>query len=1234
MANLNQSRQELARLRNELAEVRKLAKTDPQTARIRADAIRQKAYDIEMGVKYPNSRSQAGDIIIPGSRPAKDGNLLSNKPEITVAEAFQRGRKYALDGQERGLDKDTREFFGLNKGTLLDKGVAALEEVGAAGMGAIRAGTELAKKAGIVDDADRAAGEISDLAMAAGVVTGMQPSLPRVRTPKRQTVEDVNALPEPEPLPADAPPPIEVEVTGGRQPDVPVLEEAPAKPKKALSPNGLFIENKRDPDGVITLSYRRSWKEAPIPIRMGIDENGMAEMSIDQFSTASNRLGPRAIREAMQELMVMYPEIKGFGGYRRSGAGAGRVQEIFPASAGGGNQPPIPPRGGGDGWNNEPPTGDPPSGGGPKQPNDPDKYIGNINVERLNSTDDVENLLRGIQEDIPEARAISHEETRARANELGMTEEEFLKSRGLEGLEAFAVRSRDLLRTVAEDTVRILEDAGDLESSKAQVAIARLATVSEHLQGTVNGPAGRILNSFKIGAERVNQAQTLAGAMATARGRRRVAKLLQQYRGDPDALAKIARDAVDPTIRDRIFSFRYNMMLSGPKTHVYNILGNTSNILVDLAEHGFASVIGQQRRWGGDLDRITGREVAARITGAVVGARRGLATMRQAYKEGRPLDDAARTEMKRGRVSSIEVPVKALAAEDEFFRSVADMSDTYGMAVRKAHKEGLTGEEFKERVRELIDDPTKDMLESSSEYAKRMRFQDDPSFIGQAIEQMRTHKKNDTLLTGLGRDGIALILPFVRTPDSLARTALRRSPLGVVEGKNIEDWKAGGARRDLAVSRVAMGSGIAAYIGMKALEGMVTGEGPRDYKKRQALELTGWQPNSIKVGDQYYSYEGLEPLSHLLSGISTSLERWDEGSEKGVIDQAARQVFNAAEVLTNSTWAEGLADLFSAMEAPESQRGAAINTFLANIAASFVVPAASRQVNQAYFDNITRDTRGDDSLGARVKGRIQSGIPGMSDDLPAQLDALGRPVGRGDAIGPDILSRASPPLAQNEPAAAELARLMKSDPEGKVLLERVDRSVNTKDFPMGRLSALEHHNYQLITGVYFTALMEEALASPEYQAMSDDEKREYVRELATDARKWAREEAFSDPNAPVEETSGDMPEDAEPTEAPAEDDLLEEEAEEFPFGIPTSMRRTEEGNREVGGVENSMHISGDAIDFVPAPGVSWEELVQEAEDFFGPEAVVIHEYPGTSREHVHVQLPGLQAPYYGARGTK
>ena len=244
----------------------------------------------------------------------------------------------------------------------------------------------------------------------------------------------------------------------------------------------------------------------------------------------------------------------------------------------------------------------------------------------------------------------------------------------------------------------------------------------------------------------------------------------------------------------------------------------------------------------------------------------------------------------------------------------------------------------------------------------------------------------------------------------------------------------------------------------------------------------------------------------------------------------------------------------------------------------------------------------------------------------------------------------APVVEPESPAGQEVARLSEG---GSPLIDRPSRTLTIGGLER-RLDDTQFELYVNVSNRYASDEIAVAMADPEWQGMSDTERREEIRLIVREARESARDDVFGEGNPAATAIRAGV-EAINPEQAPApgnvedlegaesnlnawnnpdsvdsvEEDTSPAEGRTFAAGRVTSGRRTPNGNRAVGGVPNSAHLSGDAFDFVPAEGQSMARLAQQAREFFGPGATIINE-----GDHVHVALEGMGAPYLGRNGTR
>lgn len=261
-----------------------------------------------------------------------------------------------------------------------------------------------------------------------------------------------------------------------------------------------------------------------------------------------------------------------------------------------------------------------------------------------------------------------------------------------------------------------------------------------------------------------------------------------------------------------------------------------------------------------------------------------------------------------------------------------------------------------------------------------------------------------------------LMIPFVRTPANLADYGWDYT-FGAILGGGVELSKSVGRRfgfalensedsllrlqRELASSdpamrarartRASVGLGVLGAILIGAEERdeeglpLLTGSGPSNPDALKSLQEAGWQPFSIKIGDTYYSYGRLDPLSTLLGTIVDAAEyiRENDDDAAGVTELtqtiALASMASIANNITSKTYMKGVSDLLAVINDPDNR----VERFAGGFAGSFV-PTILANAEKAV-DPEVQEIRS-------IMDRVQSRIPGLSSRLPVRRNLLGEPV--------------------------------------------------------------------------------------------------------------------------------------------------------------------------------------------------------------------------------------------------
>lgn len=693
-----------------------------------------------------------------------------------------------------------------------------------------------------------------------------------------------------------------------------------------------------------------------------------------------------------------------------------------------------------------------------------------FNLSRYQS-EDAAALVGGVADALGiKTKAVTFDEIKAKATENGISEAFLSRLVGNDGkMMANAVetyKALEVLESSANELTRLFKmvddgAATDADKLKLRQQIAFHGMIQKGVKGMQTETA-RALAVFRIPRD---------GDAAIIR------QVLDQYGGDA-ALQDMARSyltlesraaqnalvekSMMSGVKDVWFTTYINGLLSSPVSHAKNILGNTLFGLYQIPERLVASFYGNVlpdgvRSWkalvpGSEQDKIDYDEALTMVQSLRNGITEGLQLASKAWKTNTPNDMLSKIEAQRGLQESmgeslqrmtgqgpetwlgkgldyygtaITAPGRALMTQDEFFKGVMYRMEMNTQVIRRSkavYREsldaGMSESEAAAKAmleaESLLANPPADLDQAAMNFAQKGTFTADLPPALKSLQDVFNHP------------ALKVVVPFFKTPANIGLQVIERTPFAPLSSQWRDEVAKGGIYRDMAMAKVTMGSAILATFGAAASEGVITGRGPSRKADREAAMRDGWMPYSIKVGDEWVSYQGMEPISALLAIAADYAEYAQHETDASKVEEVfLGATYGLYEYLKEQPYLQGVADVSRLIGSNQMGDidGKKIVDGLAKQFGGFVIggsPAGAYSSLIAGIERLSdptnRDTRASPDLPMGVRGfveafnRYKSRLPYFNESLPEQLNLWGDPIksGQGKAYEMVLPTRVSP----------------------------------------------------------------------------------------------------------------------------------------------------------------------------------------------------------------------------------
>lgn len=549
-------------------------------------------------------------------------------------------------------------------------------------------------------------------------------------------------------------------------------------------------------------------------------------------------------------------------------------------------------------------------------------------------------------------------------------------------------------------------------------------------------------------------------------------------------LMKEVNNLIPSSIADKAITVWKAGLLTSLRTHERNLLSNTFHQGAEIAKDIPASM----------ADKIMGIRTGQRTLtftgkGLGSGAKQGLQSAKDVITKGYDPEEAINKYDVRhitwGK-NPIEQALKiytgavfrTLGAADKPFWNASFARSLYDQAGAAAANAGKAGD--KGFINNLVKNATPEMKGAATADANRATFKN-TNKLSEVAKSIQGAK-------AFGVPVGQILAPFTGVPSSVAGQLIAYSPVGLVKGaltagkvlaKNVPDLQRQAAQE---IGRGVVGSGlfgIGAYLMSK---GLMTGQ-PSSPQESSQWALEGKQANSVLINGKWRSIGSIGPENLvLLAGAKANQEANNPNGSAG------EYAGNIGKDFLGQTFLQGVQGPLDAINDP-ARYG---QSYVGNQASS-VVPNIVKDTSKA-FDPYQRENN-------TAQDYLTNSIPGLRNQNVVKRDALGNPMAQ-EPTGPgafvDLLNSKTP---ISNPVVNELGRLNNTgnnSTPGKLGKSQTINGVKMTLTPK-QLDVLESQ-----AGPQTTTALAQLFQTPEYQALSDEDKSKAIDSVVSSVRKQVR----------------------------------------------------------------------------------------------------------------------------------